>query len=183
MSKPDDYGNDELQVIKRSGNKEAVEFDKILQRVKTLSKEYDLKVNNSVLVMKVIDQLYNGIETTKIDELTSEQCASMSSIHPDYNKLAGYIVVSNHQKNTNPLFSDVMKSLYFFNDKHGQHKPLISHELFAIVEKDGNMLDSMLVHERDYFIEYFGFKLPSYSFRHLDKNKLDFYHRMHYPRA
>ena len=171
MSKPDDYGNDELQVIKRSGVKEAVEFDKILQRVKTLSKEYDLKVNNSALVMKVIDQLYNGIETTKIDELTSEQCASMSSIHPDYNKLAGYIVVSNHQKNTNPLFSDVMKSLYFFNDKHGEHKPLISHELFVIVEKYGIMLDSMLVHERDYFIEYFGFKTLERSYLMRINNK------------
>lgn len=171
MSKPDDYGNDELQVIKRSGVKEPVEFDKILQRVKTLSKEYDLKVNNSALVMKVIDQLYNGIETTKIDELTSEQCASMSSIHPDYNKLAGYIVVSNHQKNTNPLFSHVMNSLYFFNDKHGEHKPLISHELFVIVEKYGSMLDSMLVHERDYFIEYFGFKTLERSYLMRINNK------------
>ena len=113
MTSLDDINSDELQVIKRSGIKESVEFDKILQRVKTLSKQYDLKINNSALVMKVIDQLYNNIETTKIDELTAEQCAAMSSIHPDYNKLAGYIVVSNHQKNTQPLFSEVMNSLYF----------------------------------------------------------------------
>ena len=153
MTSLDDINSDELQVIKRSGIKESVEFDKILQRVKTLSKQYDLKINNSALVMKVIDQLYNNIETTKIDELTAEQCAAMSSIHPDYNRLAGYIVVYNHQKNTQPLFSEVMNSLYFFKDKHDQHKPLISHQLHIIVEKHGELLDSMIIHERDYLIE------------------------------
>ena len=171
MTSLDDINSDELQVIKRSGIKESVEFDKILQRVKTLSKQYDLKINNSALVMKVIDQLYNNIETTKIDELTAEQCAAMSSIHPDYNKLAGYIVVSNHQKNTQPLFSEVMNSLYFFKDKHKQHKPLISHQLHIIVEKHGELLDSMIIHERDYLIDYFGFKTLERSYLMRINNK------------
>ena len=30
--------------------------------------------------MKVIDQIYNNISTTKIDELSAEQCTSMSTI-------------------------------------------------------------------------------------------------------
>jgi ribonucleoside-diphosphate reductase alpha subunit len=171
MTSLDDINSDELQVIKRSGIKESVEFDKILQRVKTLSKQYDLKINNSALVMKVIDQLYNNIETTKIDELTAEQCAAMSSIHPDYNRLAGYIVVSNHQKNTQSLFSEVMKSLYFFKDKHDQHKPLISHQLHIIVEKYGELLDSMIIHERDYLIDYFGFKTLERSYLMRINNK------------
>tara|TARA_Y100000389_G_scaffold158205_1_gene159565 strand:+ start:1142 stop:3493 length:2352 start_codon:yes stop_codon:yes gene_type:complete len=171
MTSLDDINSDELQVIKRSGIKESVEFDKILQRVKTLSKQYDLKINNSALVMKVIDQLYNNIETTKIDELTAEQCAAMSSIHPDYNRLAGYIVVSNHQKNTQPLFSEVMNSLYFFKDKHDQHKPLISHQLHIIVEKHGELLDSMIIHERDYLIDYFGFKTLERSYLMRINNK------------
>lgn len=171
MTSLDDINSDELQVIKRSGIKESVEFDKILQRVKTLSKQYDLKINNSALVMKVIDQLYNNIETTKIDELTAEQCAAMSSIHPDYNRLAGYIVVSNHQKNTQPLFSEVMNSLYFFKDKHKQHKPLISHQLHIIVEKHGELLDSMIIHERDYLIDYFGFKTLERSYLMRINNK------------
>jgi ribonucleoside-diphosphate reductase alpha chain len=171
MSNLDDINGEEMHVIKRSDVKELVEFDKILNRVKTLSKQYDLKVNNSLLVMKVIDQLYNNIETTKIDELTAEQCAAMSSIHPDYNRLAGYIVVSNHQKNTQPLFSEVMNSLYFFKDKHDQHKPLISHQLHIIVEKHGELLDSMIIHERDYLIDYFGFKTLERSYLMRINNK------------
>ena len=50
--------------------------------------EADIKINYTALAMKVIDQLYDKISTTKIDELTAEQCASMSSTHPDYNALA-----------------------------------------------------------------------------------------------
>ena len=62
--------------------------------------------------MKVIDQLYDKISTTKIDELAAEQCASLSTQHPDYGTLASRIIISNHQKNTNPYFSNVMKTLY-----------------------------------------------------------------------
>ena len=85
-------------VIKRNGNVETVEFDKILNRMKTIGQNLNLKINYTSLAMKVIDQLYDKISTTKIDELSAEQCASMSSIHYDYNTLAGHIIISSHQK-------------------------------------------------------------------------------------
>ena len=67
--------DNEMYVVKRDGVKEEVSFDKILRRIKTLGKEANLKsVNYSSLCLKVIDQLYDGIPTTKLDELASEQC-------------------------------------------------------------------------------------------------------------
>ena len=90
---------DEMQVKKRDGKLENVAFDKILNRVKKLGKDNQLcNINYSGLVMKVIDQMYNQMPTTKIDEITAEQCASMSTVHYDYYILAGLIVISNHQK-------------------------------------------------------------------------------------
>ena len=84
-------------VIKRNGNREPVSFDKILKRIKTLGQEKNrLHVNYTSLCQKIIDQLYDDITTQEIDELTAQQCASMATIHPDYGKLAGYIVVSNN---------------------------------------------------------------------------------------
>ena len=100
-----------MYVTKRNGQQEIVSFDKILKRIKTIGQEADIKINYTTLVMKVIDQLYNGISTTKIDELSAEQCASMASIHPDYNALAGRITISNHHKNTSGSFVDVMTQL------------------------------------------------------------------------
>jgi hypothetical protein len=85
--------DDEMNVTKRNGELEIVSFDKILQRIKRIGKEANINVNYTSLAMKVIDQLFDGISTTKIDELSAEQCASMASIHYDYNTLAGRIIV------------------------------------------------------------------------------------------
>ena len=76
---------DEMQVRKRNGLYENIAFDKILNRVKILGKENNLmNINYSGLIMKVIDQLYDKIPTSNIDELTAIQCASMCTTHYDY---------------------------------------------------------------------------------------------------
>ena len=150
--------NDEMYVTKRNGNIEIVSFDKILKRIKTIGQESNIKMNYTTLAMKVIDQLYDKISTTKIDELSAEQCASMSSIHPDYNVLAGRIVISNHHKNTNASFSQVMHDLYHFKDKHNNSSPLISEELYTISKRYYEQLDALCDYSRDYLIDYFGFK-------------------------
>jgi ribonucleoside-diphosphate reductase subunit M1 len=98
----------EMRVTKRNGELEDISFDKILNRVKKLGQEANIQINYSSLVMKVIDQLYDTIPTTKIDELTAEQCAVMATQHPDYGVLAGRIVVSNHQKNTISCFCEII---------------------------------------------------------------------------
>lgn len=156
--------DEEMRVMKRGGSYETVSFDKILKRIKKISQEVDIKVNYTSLAMKVIDQLYDGISTTKIDELTAEQCASLSSTHPDYNVLAGRIVVSNHQKNTSASFVEVMRQLHGYLDKHEKPAPLVSDELFAVVNEYGDLLEEMCDYSRDYLIDYFGFKTLERSY-------------------
>jgi ribonucleoside-diphosphate reductase alpha chain len=148
----------EMRVIKRNGELEDLSFDKILNRIRKLGQEAGIQINYQSLVMKVIDQLFDKIPTTKIDELAGEQCAVMSTNHPDYATLAGRIVVSNHQKNTDPIFSNVMKELYEFKDIHGINKPLVSDNLWNFTQQNKDVLNDMIVHERDYLIDYFGFK-------------------------
>ena len=148
----------EMRVTKRDGELQDIAFDKILNRIKKLGQEVDIHINYSSLVMKVIDQLYDTIPTAKIDELAAEQCAAMSTNHIDYATLASRIIVSNHQKNTDPLFSNVMKTLYDFKDSKGIHKPLVSNELWEFTSHYSQQLNDMINHERDYLIDYFGFK-------------------------
>ena len=147
-----------MRVTKRDGVLEEIAFDKILTRIKKLGQEVDIHINYQELVMKVINQLYDKIPTTKIDELAAEQCASMSTLHPDYGTLSGRIVVSNHQKNTDPIFSNVMQTLYEFEDKNGNNKPLVSQRFWDFVNEYSDQLNAMIVHDRDYLIDYFGFK-------------------------
>jgi len=149
---------DEMRVTKRNGELENIEFDKILTRIRSTGQEAGISINYTALVMKVIDQLYDRISTTKIDELTAEQCASMSSIHPDYNILAGRIIISNHHKNTGSSFSDAMRILYHYLDKHGKQSPLISQELYDVVMANAETLNAWCDFSRDYLIDYFGFK-------------------------
>ena len=54
-----------MHVIKRNGKKQQISFDKILHRIKRVGQEVNIKINYSALVMKIIDQLYDNIETTK----------------------------------------------------------------------------------------------------------------------
>ena len=156
--------NEEMRVLKRDGSIETVAFDKILTRVRRLGNEANLKINYTSLAMKVIDQLYDLISTTKIDELCADQCASLASTHPDYNVLAGRIVVSNHQKNTSCSFSEVMQALYNFRDVHGNPSPMISEELYRLVVEKGDKLDWIPIYEHDYLIDYFGFKTLEKSY-------------------
>jgi ribonucleotide reductase alpha subunit len=150
--------SNDMRVTKRNGDLEEIAFDKILTRIKKLGVEVGIHINYQQLVMKVIDQLYDKISTTKIDELAAEQCAAMSTLHPDYGTLASRIVVSNHQKNTQPNFSTVMNELYNFNDIHGVHRPLVSESFYQFTNAHLSELDGMIVHDRDYLIDYFGFK-------------------------
>jgi ribonucleotide reductase alpha subunit len=160
MHKNDNIWESQMHVKKRDGSFQEVKFDKILTRVKKMGIQAGVSINFSALVIKIIDQLYDGIPTTKIDDLTAEQCATQSSQHPDYGTLASYIIISNHHKNTDPSFVNVMRRLYEFTDKDGIHTPLISEYTWNIIEKNGDFLEDFVSQhsKNDFLFDYFGFK-------------------------
>lgn len=174
--------DDDMMVIKRSGNSEVISFDKILRRIKKLGQEANIVqkspsmekigINYTSLAMKVIEQLYNNIHTTKIDELAAEHCAAMSSTHIDYGTLAGRIVVSNHQKNTTSSFYATTYNIYnsLLDDDTGES--LLNYEYFTTVAEYREEFDAMIDYDRDYLIDYFGFKTleRSYLLRVNDKS-------------
>ena len=176
-----DSGED-MHVLKRNGEREIVAFDKILARLKTLGKEAGItSVNYTTLVIKIIDQLYDNIPTMKIDELTAQQCAMMAVQHPDYGTLASYIIISNAHKNIPGGFYQAMRALYEYRDSNGNHSPIISKQvwdfLHEIIDTPRNgsaggpgpyliheALEQMIAHQRDYLIDYFGFKTLERSY-------------------
>ena len=146
-------------VIKRNGKKEPVSFDKILKRIKTLGQEKSkLHVNYTSLCQKIIDQLYDDITTQEIDELTAQQCASLSTTHPDYGVLASRILISNHHKMVDSNYLNVVEKLYNNTDVHNIKTPIISESLYNIVKNNHETIQSWFDFERDYLLDYFGFK-------------------------
>lgn len=153
----------EMKVTKRNGSLENISFDKILKRLKSLCKDAKLELNCTQLGIKVIDRLYDNIETTKIDEFAAEHCATMICNNYDYGTLASYIIISNHQKNTLSSFSETMSMLY--------QKNILNNDFAYIVEKNAQELDEMIVHERDFLIDYFGFKTLERAYLLKDDDK------------
>src|SRR5688500_8320860 len=153
-------------VIKRDGRKEAVKFDKITARVAKLC--YGLNADYAAAVdvaKKVILGLYDGVTTTELDNLAAETAASLTTKHPDYALLASRIAVSNLHKNTVKSFSKTMKKLYEYVDpKVGKPAALLSDDVWEIIRKNADILDSNIIYDRDFAFDYFGFKTLERSY-------------------
>ncbi len=152
-----------MQVIKRDGRREEVSFDKVLERIRRSAE--GLTVNPTAVSQKVLGQIYNGVKTTELDELTAQLCTSLSTVHPDYGTLAARITISNHQKNTIHSFSEVMRLLA---DQHapktGEPVSYINPQIIEVINKEGPVIDAYINHERDYLLDYFGFKTLEKSY-------------------
>ncbi len=155
-----------MQVIKRSGKREDVSFDKITARIKKLCYGLDPKFIEPIEVAKMVIQgLYDGVSTTELDNLAAEISASLTSRHPDYAILAARIAVSNLHKNTDKSFVRTMRKLYDYIDpKTGEKAGLISDDAMAVMEKYADRLDSAIIYDRDYTFDYFGFKTLERSY-------------------
>jgi ribonucleoside-diphosphate reductase alpha chain len=111
------------------------------------------------VAMKVIEGLYDGVTTSELDNLAAEVAATNTITHPDYALLASRIAVSNLHKNTKKSFTDTIDDLYTYIDpKTGQKAPLISDEVYQIIQKNSDVLDSTIIYDRDFRYDYFGFK-------------------------
>lgn len=154
-----------MYVVKRDGHKEPVMFDKITDRIKKLCYGLNDLVDAVKVAMRVIEGLYDGVTTSELDNLAAETAASMTVTHPDYAQLAARIAVSNLHKNTKKSFSETMTDMYLYvNPRTGQKAPLISDEVYEVIKNNAEALDSMIIYNRDFNYDYFGFKTLERSY-------------------
>ena len=155
-----------MYVIKRNNKREPVKFDKITARIEKLCYGLDRRFVNSIdVAKKVIEGLYDGVTTTELDNLAAETAASLTVKHPDYALLASRIAVSNLHKNTEKSFSGTMEQLYHCTDpKTGKVLPLLADDVWEIIQKNADLLDSTIIYDRDYGFDYFGFKTLEKSY-------------------
>jgi ribonucleoside-diphosphate reductase alpha chain len=152
-----------MKVVKRDGTYEDVSFDKVLRRIQLQCGDLT-GVDAHNIAQKVCTRIYDGVKTSELDELAAQMCASLVTEHPDYGMLASRLIVSNHQKNTSPSFSETMSILFHARDVHEKHTPRISNELWEIVQAYKEKLNSVIDYERDFGFDYFGFKTLERSY-------------------
>jgi ribonucleoside-diphosphate reductase alpha chain len=155
-----------MLVIKRSGSKEPVRFEKVSNRIKKMT--YGLNpdyVDAMEIAQKVISGIYDGITTQELDNLAAETAASLIPKHPDYSILASRIAVSRLHKVTKKKFSETIHDLYNYIDPEtNEPAGLINDETYNAVIKHKQKFDGAIIHERDFDFEYFGFKTLEKSY-------------------
>ena len=135
-----------MQVTKRDGALEPVQFDKITQRLAKLRHGLDVDVTR--VAAQVCSAIHDGISTPRLDELAADAAAGLSTEHPDYSDLAGRILVSNLQKNT----SDDVRETYEAMAAH------LNPDFMAHVRNFSAQYGAMLDYDRDFAFDFFGFK-------------------------
>src|SRR3990167_7970362 len=149
-----------MQGMKRDGRLESVKFDKVTARIERLCYGLEPKhVDPADVAKKVIQGIYDGVTTSELDNLAAEIAASLTTKHPDYALLASRIAVSNLHKNTKKSFFETMKDLAtYVNPRTGQRSPMIARDIYKIIEKNAEILDSTIIYDRDFDYDYFRFK-------------------------
>lgn len=153
-------------VIKRDGTREEIKFDKVTDRVKKLCFGLNMNFVQPVKVaQKVNIGMVDNITTQELDHLASESASHFGTMHPDYNLLAGRIMVSNLQKTIKRTFSQSMNELYgYINPCNGKHAPKIHHDVWKIIMTNADRLDGAIVDERDFDYDIFGIEVLRASY-------------------
>jgi len=141
-----------MRVTKRSGRIEDMKFDKVTNRISTLTYGLSENVDSSKVAQQVFSSMYDGITTHEIDTLSAEICIGMITSDPDYEILATRIVASNIQKIAPNNFHIAMKKLA----KAG----IVTEE---VAEVAGQVKDDIKT-ERDFEFGYFGLKTLEKSY-------------------
>lgn len=142
-----------MHVIKRSGDREPVNLNKITDRIRKIADHQNVTdaVDPVKVAQKVCSSLFDGVTTRELDELSAEIAVAMTTEHPGYGKLAAGLVTSNlHKSCTLASFSAGMELLY--------QDAQIADEVIAVVRAHRAVLDERVRYERDYRYDYFGLK-------------------------
>ena len=154
-----------MYVLKRDGRREPVQFDKITARIKKLCYGLHAAVDPTKVAMRVIEGVYDGVTTTELDNLAAEVAATNAVTHPDYAQLASRIAVSNLHKATKKSFTETMEDLHNYVDPvTGENASLIADDVWEIIQKNAELLDSSIIYDRDFNYDFFGFKTLERSY-------------------
>ena len=156
----------DMFVTKRDGKEEIMNNKKILERTKKVGERCGVIIDYTMLIQKVMDQLFNKIKTSEIDELMCQICASMGTTDYNYYKLASALCISNHQKEGSSDFVENYEKIYNKNEGY------LSESFFMIIRKHANVFRSFIDDNKDYDIDFFGFKTLERAYLMKKDNKI-----------
>lgn len=158
-----------MQVVKRDGRKEDVAFEKVQERIQKAAS--GLTVNVTKVAQGVLARIVDGITTTELDNITANLAYAWSTTHPDYGDLASRIAISNHQKNTPGTLLEVVEKLDTVRDRAGNPASLLASSYVDLVRTNTDVIESHIRYERDFLLDFFGFKTLEKAYLLRDTNR------------
>ncbi len=155
--------------VKTSNGIEAVDFNKILEKITKYSYGLDKVVDPGIIAQKTIQGMAEGISTKELDELSARIAANMVSSHPDYAILGSRILMSRLHKTLdipNKTFFENLTRLYS-HQVNGKRSTRVSEAVYQFAKRNAAKLESIINYERD-FEDYDYFALTGMMRRGLE---------------
>ena len=157
-------------VFNKKGQYVELDFNKVLNRLNNLkNKEPKLTVNVPIIAQHTIKMMVSGISTRKLDDISSNFCASNITNNTDYDKMAVRIEVDNLHRETKNCYLETTNILNNYLSPHSSEKIEMLHpKLIKFVERNYNYVNQVINYENDYKYCYFGLKtlMKSYLLKH-----------------
>jgi ribonucleoside-diphosphate reductase alpha chain len=150
-----------MLVIKRNNECESVSFDKIFNRINYLKNVENYELSNNlnihIICKKTIELMVDKIETTTLDKLSADICASMITHHSDYSYLGARILISNLYKNLGIKYN--IKSFSDITENINNIIPYyLEPDYVDFIRHNKHILNNMINKKYDNSIDYFGYK-------------------------
>ena len=148
-------------VINRSGQAEPMDLEKIILRIKFLVNYLKplFAIDVNALAIETIKNVYDGVSTKELDDVTCRVALNKYILHEDYGKLAARIGINNYLKNiAHTLGTHITGPEFILATVHR-----ISHVLAPHISKSfilhAQELGSILTESANYRYTYRGFSM------------------------
>jgi ribonucleoside-diphosphate reductase alpha chain len=143
-----------MQVVKRNGDREPVDVNKIVRAVSRCCEDLP-NVDPLKVATKTISGLYDGATTRELDDLSIQTAALLISEEPEYSKLAARLLATFIEKEV------INQDIHSFSQSiaAGVKAGLISEELQEFVQANSRKLNQIVNSDRDSLFEYFGLRV------------------------
>lgn len=150
-------------IVKRNGSEEVFDPRKLRFTLLELSKGLDLTILDlDYVIERTKLGLPQRLSLDELIQLLAETLASLTTRYYQYSNLASMVLQRDLQRRLPIKFSDNAKILHSF--ERNSYKKLISDKVMKIIDNNTTLIDAEIDHDRDFLIDYFGFRTLEKSY-------------------
>lgn len=147
----------------------------LCSRIESIIAKKELDVEYAELANSVYGKLKDVNTLLEIDDLIVAQASDMAPLHYEYPVIASWIVINRLHQSTHTDYLRTVETLFTNVSSEGLSAPMVSESFYRYVKEHISEINTMIKYDRDYEINYFGFRTleRSYLKRTSDKRIIE----------